>query len=102
MTRLERVKTIKGLADTSQDEKLSVLIEDAEQEFIDYCNRKNADDIPISADSVIVQMVIFRYNLLNTEGILTQTYSGVSQSYISEYPAYIMAQLNRYRKLKVL
>jgi hypothetical protein len=39
---------------------------------------------------------------MNTEGLASQAYSGVSENYIDGYPAEILAVLNRKRKIKVL
>jgi hypothetical protein len=47
-------------------------------------------------------MIIYRYNQLGSEGIASQSYSGISQSFTSTYPENIIKQLNTYRKLKVM
>jgi hypothetical protein len=99
LSTLQRVKTILGITDTLQDAILTVLVEDTEQEFADYCNRI---DIPDTACNVLAQMTVYRYNRLNAEGIASQGYSGVSQSYEADYSRSIISQLNKYRKLQVL
>ena len=101
MTTLERVKTLLGFdaENTDKDGILAILIEDAEQEFKDFCNR---DDVPTTAQGVIGQMVIHRYNQLGSEGIASQSYSGISQSFSSSYSESIMQQLRKFRRLKVM
>jgi hypothetical protein len=39
---------------------------------------------------------------MGSEGLASQGYSGVSESYINDYPADIKAILNRKRRLKVI
>jgi hypothetical protein len=97
MTILQRLQTLLGVTD--KDALLTILIEDAQIEFKNYCNRT---DVPEATASLITQMVIYRYNQLGSEGIASQSYSGISQSFTSTYPENIIKQLNTYRKLKVM
>ena len=48
------------------------------------------------------KIAVIKLNRLNTEGLQSQAYSGVSESYIDGYPAEILTVLNRKRKIKVL
>ena len=48
------------------------------------------------------KIAIIKLNRLNTEGLASQSYSGVNESYINGYPTDIMAVLNRKRKIKVV
>ena len=48
------------------------------------------------------QIAVIKLNRINTEGLASQGYSGVSESYIDGYPAEIQAVLNRKRKIKTL
>lgn len=98
MDILTRIKTLLGL-DSDKDALLSILIEDAEQEFMDMCNR---DDIPDTANGLIAQMVMHKYNQLGSEGIASQGFSGVSQSFMNDYPETIKKAFAKYRKLKVM
>ena len=38
-------------------------------------------------------MVVFLYNRLGTEGLNSESYSGVSYNYSSDYPEYILSAL---------
>lgn len=66
-----------------------------------YCNRKfsleNKDMIP-----VISRVAANRVSRIGTEGLASQSFSGVSESYIDGLPADVMAILNRKRKVKIL
>ena len=79
--------------------QLQVILDLVIQEFLDYTNQ---EEIPAGAEAVIIQMAIISYNRLGSEGLSSQGYSGVSESYLNEYPENIRKQLNRYRKLKTL
>lgn len=94
---LLKLKLLLGIAGNEKDSLLQVLIDLVIQYFLDYCNR---DNIPESANAVIIQMAIIQYNRLGTQGLASQGYSGVSESYLTDYPEDILKQLNRYRKIK--
>lgn len=95
---LQKLKLIlnKGAEAEAQ---LQVILDLVIQEFLDYTNQ---EEIPAGAEAVIIQMAIISYNRLGSEGLSSQGYSGVSESYLNEYPENIRKQLNRYRKLKTL
>ena len=101
MTILQRVKTLLGLAtlDISKDAILNILIEDSTQEFLNYTNCVTA---PLTADTTISQMVIYKYNRQGSEGLASTSYSGISESYLTDYPDNLIKQMNKYRRLKVL
>ena len=48
------------------------------------------------------RIAIIKLNRMNTEGLASQSYSGVSESYIDGYPQDILSILNRKRKIKVV
>lgn len=71
----------------------------AQAEVKEYCRVKDLDDtLTLIADRIAV----IKLNRINTEGFLSQSYSGVSESYIDGYPADIKAILNSKRRIKVL
>lgn len=98
MNILHNVKALLGLKGTDKDAILSLLVLMAEQEAKAYCHRDNTDGM----EAVITQMVVYKYNRLGTEGLTSESYSGASYSYESDYPQSILRQLNRFRKLVTL
>ena len=84
---------------TYTDELINLFIEDTTKEVKIYCNR---EDIDIELESVIRRIVIIKLNKMNSEGLSSQAYSGVSESFIDGYPQDIISVLNRKRKLKTL
>ena len=84
---------------TYTDELINLFIEDTTKEVKIYCNR---EDIDVELESVIRRIVIIKLNRMNSEGLSSQSYSGVSESFIDGYPQDIISVLNRKRKLKTL
>ena len=84
---------------TYTDELINLFIEDTITEVKVYCNR---EDIDTELESVIRRIVIIKLNKINTEGLSSQAFSGVSESFIDGYPQDIVSILNRKRKLKTL
>lgn len=100
MDFLDSVKTMVGIEidDTGKDALIQLLIEQAKNEFLQYTNRTN---VPNEASNVILDMIIVKYNLLGTEGLQSQSYSGMSEAY-ANYSPQLISSLNRYRKVKTL
>ena len=93
---LEKLKMLLGIDDASKDTRLSLLLEQAEDEAIAYTNNNNI------ADNLIIQMAIYKYNRLGTEGLNSENYSGVSFNYMDDYPENLVKQLRRFKKLGVI
>ena len=100
MEILDKVKLILFPTENyTKDEILTMLIEDAKVEAIDYCNLLEYN---IKLDSTIVKMVIQNYNKSITQGIASESFSGVSESYINGYTSDVISLLNKNRKVKFL
>ena len=95
---LEKIK-ICLTNNTYTDALINLFIEDTTKEVKIYCNR---EDIDTELESVIRKIVIIKLNRMNSEGLSSQSYSGVSESFIDGYPQDIISILNRKRKLKTL
>ena len=96
---LEEIKVLLGDAAANYtDAKISLAYRIALAEVEDYC-RRDADEVLILAAE---QIAVIKLNRAGTEGLTSQSYSGVSESYIDGYPAEIKAILNRKRRMKVL
>lgn len=93
---LEQMKLLLGIGDASEDTRLSLLLEQAKDEAIAYTNNEEL------AENLIVQMAIYKYNRLGTEGLNSENYSGLSFNYLDDYPANLVKQLRRYKKLGVI
>ena len=92
---LEKVKLLLGIADNTKDDLLTLLIEQAIEEAIVYTHNECVDELNTS----IIQMVVYKYNRIGTEGVDIEGYSGVSFQYTSDYPENIMRGLRAKRKV---
>lgn len=80
------------------DAQINLCYKLALAEVEDYCNRE-AD---LSLELIAEKIAVIKLNRIGTEGLASQSYSGVSESYIDGYSAEIQAVLNRKRKIKTL
>ena len=95
---LEKIK-ICLTNNTYTDDLINLFLDDTTKEVKIYCNR---EDIDVELESIIRKIVIIKLNRMNSEGLSSQSFSGVSESFIDGYPQDIIAILNRKRKLKTL
>lgn len=96
---VEEVKVLLG--DTAQnftDGQIELALKMAVAEIEDYCNR----DLDTTLELMAERIAVIKLNRIGSEGLDSQSYSGVSESYTDGYPADILAVLNRKRKLKML
>jgi hypothetical protein len=96
---IEEIKLLLGEAASNySDAQISLCLKMALAEVEAYCNR-TAD---IELEFIAQKIAVIKLNRMNTEGLASQAYSGVSENYIDGYPAEILTVLNRKRKIKVL
>lgn len=97
MSQIEKLKIRLGIADNNQDSLLTQLLEDAQAEILDYCNR---DILPVKAEPLQKELAIVYYNRLGYEGESSRSEGGISVSYSTEIPESIKSRLNSFRLLK--
>lgn len=96
---IDEIKLMLGEAAANYTEpQINLAYRLAKAEVEIYCNRELDDTLVLMAE----QIAVIKLNRMGTEGLASQAYSGVSESYISGYPAEIVAVLNRKRKIKVI
>lgn len=96
---IEEIKLLLGdAASNFSDAQIGLCLKMALAEVESYCNRELDYELEIIAERIAV----IKLNRLNTEGLVSQSYSGVSENYLDGYPAEILAVLNRKRKIKVV
>ena len=96
---LEDIKILLGEAAASYtDAQIELFIRHAIAEIEAYCNREIDNELEL----IVQRIVIIKLNRLNTEGLASQAYSGISENYTDNYPQDIISVLNRKRKLKVI
>lgn len=96
---IEEIKILLGdAADNFNDSLIGLIAKQSLAEVESYCNRT----IDYELEAVALRIAIIKLNRLNTEGLASQSMSGVNENYIDGYPADILAILNRKRKIKVV
>ena len=96
---IEEIKVLLGDTASNYDDALIALIaKQSLAEVESYCNRVADAEL----EMVALRIAIIKLNRLNTEGVASQSYSGISESYIDGYPQDILSILNRKRKIKVV
>ena len=91
MTLEEQIILLTGRTDSAL---ISLILEKVKQEISTYLKQEYNDKF----NNVAVDMAIVKLNRLKTEGLTSQSYSGVSESYTDDYPEYILKQLNSFKK----
>lgn len=96
---LEEIKIMLGDAASNYSEaQIGLALKMAMAEVQGYCNREIDAELTVCVERI----AIIKLNRMNTEGLASQSYSGVSESYVDGYPADILAVLNRKRKIRVI
>jgi len=81
------------------EDLLEQLLEDAEAEILDYCNRNILLPRMFGLQR---ELAIIYYNRLGSEGESSRNEGGVSVSYSTDIPENIKRRLNSYRRLKAV
>ena len=89
MTAIEKIQLLTNNSNTAL---ISLMVDKAKAEIESYINKEYVET---TMENVLVDMVIVKLNRRGAEGISSQSYSGTSESFESEYPAYIIRQLER-------
>lgn len=96
---IEEIKILLGAASENfTDAQISLAYRLALAEVEAYCKREADAVLELAAE----QIAVIKLNRSGTEGLASQSFSGVSESYIDGYPAEVQAILNSKRKLKVV
>ena len=96
---IEEIKILLGdAANNFTDAQITLALKIAIAEVEEYCNR----DADAALELIAEKIAVIKLNRTNTEGLASQSYSGVSESYIDGYPAEILTVLNRKRKIKIV
>ena len=96
---IEEIKLLLGdSASNYSDAMISLSVKMALAEVEAYCRR----EIDAELELVAMRIAIIKLNRINTEGLASQSFSGINESYVDGYPADILAILNRKRKIKIV
>lgn len=88
----ENISTLTGFTDT---DKIAVLITLTQQEIINYIKREYD---PLTMDSLLTEMVVFKVQKLGNEATKSLTYNDTTQSFLTDYNKPILRQLDELKK----
>ena len=93
MARLDTLKTYLQISDTSIDTQLEAILDLCEAEYLSRTHQTDADD------NIVIEMAIERYNQFGNEGLASMNYSGISESYSSDYSDKVKALIRSKTRL---
>ena len=96
---LKKLKLRLGISDNSQDGLLDQILEDSENEILDYTNRT---ELLPKMEGLQRELAIIYYNRQGNEGESSRSEGAISVSYSTEIPENIKSRLNAYRRLKAV
>lgn len=96
---VEEIKLLLGdAAENYTEAQINLAYRMALAEVEEYCNREADTVLQLQAEKIAV----IKLNRSGTEGLVNQSFSGVSENYLDGYPADILAILNKKRRIKVV
>lgn len=96
---IDEIKMMLGdAASNYTDAQIGLALKLALAEVEAFCKREVDSVLELCAERIAV----IKLNRMNTEGLASQSFSGVSENYIDGYPEDIQAILRGKRKLKVV
>lgn len=96
---IEEIKIMLGdAANNFTDAQIGLALKLALAEVEAICKRT----VDAELEVVVLRIAVIKLNRMNTEGLASQAYSGVNESYIDGYPADIQMILRGKRKIKVV
>ena len=96
---IEEIKLMLGdAASNYTDAQIGLALKLALAEVEAYCKREADSVLELCAERIAV----IKLNRMNTEGLASQSFSGVSENYLDGYPEDIQAILRGKRKVKVV
>ena len=98
---IEEIKILLGDAASNYTEaQIGLALKMAMAEVEAYCNRLATGDAVL--ELIAERIAVIKLLRINTEGLASQGFSGVSETYLEGYPEDIKTILNGKRKVKLL
>lgn len=92
---VEKLKVMLGINDNFKTTLLEIIVEDV----IDFISRYTKND-DLECEPLVRRIALIRYNTNGNEGISTETYNGITQSFFNELPSDIKNELYDMRKVR--
>jgi hypothetical protein len=96
---IEEIKLLLGEAAANYtDAQIGLAYKLSLAEVEEYCRRDADKTLELMAE----QIAVIKLNRSGTQGLASQSFSGVGENFLDGYPAEIVAVLNQKRKIKVV
>lgn len=102
LTQLDKLKLQLGIIDEEHDPLLNLLLSNASDYILSYCNRI---ELPVALNQIQLQIAIIYYNRLGAEGEQGRSEGGIARTiYVlgDDFPKSIKTQLVQYRLSKLV
>ena len=90
MAPIDKIKLFTGSADTNL---INAYIEQTQAELVEIAK---LEEYSIDLDSILTEMVCVKMARRGNEGLVSFSGSGMSESYLDQYPEHIRRQLRKY------
>ena len=90
MAALEDVKLLLGITDADMDEKLNLIIFNAEKQVLAYLP-EGTDPVPEPLQYIVTELAIVRFNRIGNEGMSSYSQEGESITYGDDIAPYLAA-----------
>ena len=91
MTAVEQIQI---LTKNTDGLVVELIFENVKKEIEHYIKKPYEDAL----ESIAVEMAVIKLNRLGSEGLASQGYSGVSETYLEDYPISILRCLDSHKK----
>ena len=95
---LEKLMLLLGPQAEGKEQLLRILLDFTTEEVVNYTHNYELDKLT----NVILNLAVWKFNRLGTEGVDAENYSGVSFNYTAEYPDNIKKQMQAYRRIQTI
>ena len=95
---LEKLMLLLGPQAEGKEPLLRLLLDFTTSEVVNYTHNNELEKL----NNVILNLAVWKFNRLGTEGVDSENYSGVAFNYTAEYPDNIKKQLQAYRKVQTI
>lgn len=102
MNPINTVKALLEITDASEDALINFYIKSAQNFIVEYCKFDSWEKTPITLDTTLVEMAVFKYRQRGVENISGESKGGLNESYLTEYPQTILNALNPHCKVKFI
>jgi hypothetical protein len=96
MAQIDTLKTLLQIEGSAQDTVLQAIIDQCNAEYLLRTHQSTVDN------DIVTAMSVERYNKLGNEGVQSLNYSGIQETYFSDYSAGVTAMLRSKTRMVTL